>query len=335
MENAMLNVEANRNGPVNPVLHDRPIQRGWLGRMIYQPVHSGYQMLKNSAERIVEFVRAAFDYLFQRIWGRPVDLYTLPRYVSKLSDRRLMAELANVIPNDPEMSNTGLTEILQRNTFLVDDHKNEPQINQLLQELAHEAIQNNNKNAQRALTCPNNQGVVFDEDLTKRGIPKNTPLCLLVKMGNFAGAQFILPVYQRKDLLSTTPRGNSVLHLAAITGQMKLAFAIMDRANELGMLEELVNLPNRKGFIAKETLAPLLDLNPKNTYRNFLDMAIPFLGGEEINKALITQSGDSLLCHHRNLLLNGITALENQISRVENLKEMTLIEIWQQERQLK
>lgn len=95
---------------------------------------------------------------------------------------------------------------------------------------------------------------------------RNTPLVLLIRMGGdqaFEAVQKILPYYDEEALFTTTPRGNTPLHYAAIMGQFEVAMALMQRAEKLGKLQELLDYNNFLGFTA-DMLMQQLFVNPSD-----------------------------------------------------------------------
>lgn len=263
------------------------------------------------------------------VHGHPIS-----RYLTKLNDQRLVEELARILTPNEQLKNTGLGEIIQSYAFNIESHTinkagDSMEINQLHQ-LLHELVSkvnDQNQIARNALVFSNNPGEII-EDIA--GFPQNTPLSLLVKMGNLEGAQIILPVYNREDLLFTTPRGNSVLHIAVMTGQSPLAFAIMNRANELGVLEELVNLKNHAGIDVNQMLMSLF--NPINSFKNFLDMSDPLFGGEEVNKARIYMKYEhGKTFQFKQLFISGLSQNPSQGVRAikKDLPTHSITELWQ------
>lgn len=202
--------------------------------------------------------------------------------------------------HEHDIKNTELTDLLVNYTFSESDLPTKD-LNAFLRKLALKANEGNHR-AQLALTRPNNfNQTAEDPDLQKviaAGFPQNTPLALLVKAGNLEGCQIILSTYTAENLLFADLMGNTVLHLAVMTGQMKLTHALMDRANELGVLEDFLSLKNRIGASANEMLAAIL--KKENTFKKFLDVADTLFGGEEINKARIGRNTNTIIhCRFR------------------------------------
>ena len=195
---------------------------------------------------------------------------------------------ASTVKGSSQIRNTPLTEVLAQYTFGTKEHydKNIKDLNTRLQELAVKA-KTGDLQAESALRTPNNEGEIFTPELVANGMPQNTPLALLVKMGNTEGCKILLPAYDAEALMFKNPRGNTVLHLAIVTGQMEVALAIMARADELHRLDDLLGVENNIGKNADIMLASILKLNRDEGFKPFLDLADSCFGGEEINKALI------------------------------------------------
>jgi hypothetical protein len=144
--------------------------------------------------------------------------------------------------------------------------------------------------AKKLLTTPNNP-VEYKGMNVASGIPINTPLMLLVKAGDSEGVKLLLPFYSAEELMITTPRGNSVFHIASITGQSTILTALMQRARELGIENVYQEHTNLAGYTAYQLFIALCQT--KNYFQNLLDFSAPYLGGEEINKAAVSDSGAS------------------------------------------
>lgn len=177
------------------------------------------------------------------------------------------------------IQNTGLTSMLAPIAFSA-DLPIPPDFNDLLKRLA-DAAKNNNPHAKAALITPNNAGEIIDD----MDFPQNTPLLLLVKMGHSEGVKSIVQVYETPDLMAVTPRGNSALHLAIITGQWNMAVEILKRASELAILDDVLAMKNRAGNTADDMLKIVSERRSQKLFNNYLDIVDPLLGGEELNKA--------------------------------------------------
>lgn len=211
----------------------------------------------------------------------PLDEVKIERY---LNHPERFPELSRIV-DENWIKNTGLTWILAGNAFMNISTPIPENLNILLDQLVAAAL-NNHQEALVALTLPNNPGeVIVDKDWSLSGMPQNTPLCLLVKMGNLIGVKKVLQVYDERSLLAVTPRGNTPLHLAIITGQWDMAVAIMKRADQLNVLDRLLALKNVAGKTADDMFQLLTTRDSKINFKVFLDVVDPFLGGEEVNKA--------------------------------------------------
>lgn len=240
-------------------------------------------------------------------------------YFQKNPNYQPLAELAESRQQGP-IKNTGLTDILQYFVFGKEESykANKKKIDTLLQHLATTAS-NGSHHALTALQRPNNPNNTEFKN-PAAGMPRNSPLCLLVKMGNLEGAQHILPVLQADDLLFTTPRGNSALHLAVATGQIELVFAIMHRAEKLNILEDLLAIKNVAEKIADDFLKALLTDTSKR-FHAAVDVLNPLFGGEEINKALVN-ANNPLLFIVRNKITNDLPTNRTKKIAGKNLLDL-------------
>ena len=231
-----------------------------------------------------------------------------------LRNPELLHELAEVDTSSKLIQNTGLTDILQQFTFGSPNHfkQNEKQLNQLLQMLVDEA-RKGNADALKALTLPNDPHIDQDflkehREYIKQGFPQNTPLDLLVKMGNLEGVKIILPALKKEDLLRTNLRGNSAFYVAMVTGQMQLAAAILRRAQEFDVADNLLNVPNKKD--PQDLLPFFFDADRSFAFKPYLDVANNLFGGEEINKAIVGQRSEKeRITMFRNRLLEDLNKI--------------------------
>lgn len=221
--------------------------------------------------------------------------------------------------------NTGLTELLAVHYAFdakVQDDREDievfKELNVFLQELVDQATVHGNEEGMQVLTYPNASS-------QPNPIVRNTPLCLMVKAGNLEGVEILLPLYKLEDLLQTTPRGNTVLHLAFFTGQLAIAQAIMKRAEELGCLESLVTMRNIKDNAPGTLFKTVASFDSKNSFKDYLDIANDLLGGEEINKARCSKGKFSQqMFLHRQFVLKQLAAVlpSWDIQRVIKTKEL-------------
>lgn len=205
---------------------------------------------------------------------------------AKSDDERPPLEISEKLATDGS-SNTQVStekandEIISLSDSLVrdacGDAQSFDQINALLKRLVNEVLENDDQMARSQVTRP------FDpEKIDSQYYSRNTPLALLIKAANTEGALIILPVYETAELLETTPHGNSALHLAVVTGQMKVAYAIIARANALGLCDALVNIENHAGKTADD-LFRLFDPKDKtHLHDRYLDVLEPYVGKNEI-----------------------------------------------------
>jgi hypothetical protein len=189
-------------------------------------------------------------------------------------------DLAQVMEYDP-LSNTGMTSALAAWAF---GTKPEDVTAFLTSVIQH--FEKNPKQLKHVLCHPNNAGVTLNEDQVSQGVPRNTPLMLLVKMGGeqaLAAVEKILPHYDQEALFSLTPNLNSPLHIAVVTGQFDVAMALMNRAKELEVLDAFLEMQNSSGITADKIMHELVGC--KNFHGQYLPFCKPLLGGEEMNKA--------------------------------------------------
>lgn len=236
------------------------------------------------------------------------------------------ADLSN--PRSFSAKNTGMINVILPYTF-TQGLQQLKELNNLLQRLVDKANSPDplcSALAYRALTRPNHYDLNAKKFTGKGSFPQNTPLCLLVKGGNLEGCQIILPVYQKEDLLFTTPRNNSVLHIAIATGQMQLAMAIMRRAEALGILNKLLEIKNDKQMTADDLLA--LFQGNSLCLKNFSETIENYLG-QELDKswiALNTPTGyiaRDRICKE----LNDTIFKKAPIKDIHGIKDETLIDL--------
>lgn len=231
----------------------------------------------------------------------------LSRYGNLTEDE--IHRLGELLVCNDLIKNTTMTDILVNYTFAENDLPTD-ELNAFLGKLVVKAVVDGNRSAQLALTRPNNFNQSAEDpslqNVIATGFPQNTPLALLVKAGNLEGSQIILPAYTAENLLFADLTGNTALHLATMTGQMKVAHAIMARAEELGLLEDLLAIENRGGKSADEMLSAIF--KKENTFKDFLGIANGYFGAEEINKARIGSKTKNVF-HCRQRLHQELKAL--------------------------
>ncbi len=195
-----------------------------------------------------------------------------------------------ILPED-EMGNTALTDYLQSFTFDSEEHyqANRQALWAKLNKLA--ALAEDNPSIARLLQTPNQPAQEALQQYAQVGMPSNTPLMLMVKLGDKRAVDILLPYYDAASILHQTPRGNTLLHIAIITGQADVALAIIERAKSLGVLSVLLALENAAGKSPADILEALVYVGGKaSLFRSLLDFTDTQLGGEEINKALVSQN---------------------------------------------
>lgn len=195
----------------------------------------------------------------------------------------------NPFSND-QIGNTPLTSFLAARVFnSLNNYKElyQQEIKAVLTQLCE--LAKTSKTAQKLLSTPNDPNIEVNANLIKSGMPVNTPLMLLVKAGDIEAVKLVLPFYSAEELMRTTPRGNSVFHIASITGQEEILVALKNRAQELNIWNAYREHRNNAGYTAYQMLTELY--STKNFFQNLLDFSDSFLGGEEINKVAVSDHG--------------------------------------------
>lgn len=210
-----------------------------------------------------------------------------------------LSELFEVdIPEENPLGNTILTEYLASLAFDLDVYKDKRSelLNKLsyLTSIAAKKTKAPNLTAKASIQLLQqaNQATPLGQRLIVDGIPSNTPLMLLSKMGEETGAVTIIPFYDREHLLHANDRGNTALHFAALTGQLQTVKAILERAQSLGILKQVLTAKNNVGYSGADIYHKIIKINMSREtrrllHKNILDFADEHLGGEEINKANI------------------------------------------------
>ena len=140
----------------------------------------------------------------------------------------------------------------------------------------------------KLLTTPNNPDLQKNAEQIANGLPVNTPLMLLVKAGDSNAVQIVLPFYSAEDLMKTTPRGNSVFHIASITGQKETLLMLREQAETVGIWEAYTTSKNKLGHTAYDMLSALVNVNRSNLFQSIVEFAYPYLGADEVNKAAVS-----------------------------------------------
>lgn len=233
----------------------------WLGRRVQKLLVKLKKVLSTISELIMRILKAQEEY--EKI---PELEQATP--VSKIFKKYFENE--NLIYQMTDCDkNTKLAEILSQVALDNESYRQQKSdLNKFLKMVVYHACEGN-KDAERALRNPN---------------VSQTPLCFLAKMGNGEGARCILPLYEAEDLFSQTLWGNTVLHLAVASGQKELAVAIMQRADELEALDQLLSIKNKIDFTADEVFQKLMHAKCKKA---LLKDVGDFFDDEEMAQALI------------------------------------------------
>lgn len=268
------------------------------------------------------------------------DLVALSKPSTYLENPALIPSLAQTLPPSADgIVNTCLTFLLQKYVFGEIENFNEDKatLNKLLALVVKTALEDPGcEDALDALRLPNNpdsesEFSVADLD-DDRGFPQNTPLCLLVKMGNLEGIETILPACDAKALLFSTPRNNSALHLAIATGQLRAAKAIMKRAQDLGVLDQLLIIKNSYGKTGSDIFDHIMSvsLSQLNLFKPCLDIINPLIG-EELNKAIcsINSSGDKVIYQMRIAIFEELKQLLPRFKEIRDPQKIIWADIFQ------
>lgn len=224
----------------------------------------------------------------------------------------------NPFSND-QIGNTPLTSFLAARVFSsLNEYKElyQQEIKSVLTRLCE--LAKTSKTTQKLLTTPNEPNVEINTNLTKSGMPVNTPLMLLVKAGDIEAVKLVLPFYSAEELLRTTPRGNSVFHIASITGQEEILVELKNRAQELNIWNAYREHKNNAGYTAYQMLTELY--STKNFFQNLLDFSDSFLGGEEINKVAVSDQGQKRVHVARRGALGFYKTLNNEENQPHGLE---------------
>lgn len=254
------------------------------------------------------------------------------------SERDLSPEDLTILANEVPYSlagiiNTGLTAILQKYAFPENANnvtmERRQKINLLLQKLT--VLAKDNELARKALTNPNNPNKTFTPAGTP--FPQNTPLMLLIKMNELNGVNTILKTLDKADLLKITPRGNIALNIALMTGQLQIVFLIIQRAEELDCLNDLLTFKNRVGYSSDDFLKALFDtLNTDS----FIQISNKYFGGGEIDQTFTlyqlgrSHEGPRMLAIKHRLERNWNIIVNRQGNDSQNKfdRNQKLIDLW-------
>jgi hypothetical protein len=216
--------------------------------------------------------------------------HTDPSLIDKEEHELMVQQFAQDPFTKDEMANTPLTFFLAMRVFNSSSDYMELHHQEVITLLAKLGdLAKTSKAARDLLITANNQNVALNPSLIKNGMPSNTPLMLLVKAGDSEAIRLILPFYSAEELMRPTPRGNSVFHIAAITGQHQVLSLLKNRAEELNIWQRLKSQQNKAGYTAYDMLEALF--SRQAGFKNILDFSDPLLGGEEINKVAASDHG--------------------------------------------
>lgn len=110
---------------------------------------------------------------------------------------------------------------------------------------------------------------------------KNTPLLLAIKNADKHTALNLIPYYNKEALLRVSRQTNSALHLACYTKMNSIVLALVERAQELDCMDEVLTQLNSKLFTAYE-LYKAQFTRPRGYFKNNV-----YVMGREIHLHLI------------------------------------------------
>ena len=239
---------------------------------------------------------------FKFIWAPIINIFSFVLdwfHEAYMSDAEQMSKSfkKQKFQND-EFGNTELTSFLAGSVYNGNYDADQQKISTIIKELV--ALAESDVNARELLITPNNPSTAERALDPKVGFPLNTPLMLMVKAGDIECVNLLLPFYSREDLMTSTLGGNSVFHIASITGQREILVALIHRAQELNMSDVLIENKNKRDNSPKQLLDALFSKD--NCWKNFLDFCDHYLGAEEINKAACRRYDyDAKVYNYKNL----------------------------------
>ena len=127
---------------------------------------------------------------------------------------------------------------------------------------------------------------------------KNTPLLLAIKNADKETAHTLIPYYKKEDLLCVSSQRNSALHLACYTKMHGIVLAIVERAQEIGCIDEVLTQLNGKLFTAYE-LYKAQFTRPRGYFKNNV-----YVMGREIHLHL-TEFYEEIGKHRFNYEMNS------------------------------
>lgn len=177
--------------------------------------------------------------------------------------------------------NTVFTSFLAYKIFSEGYEANKPAILEKIKALIE--LAKTDAKVRQLLTTPNNPSQENRERHSCSGMPLNTPLMLMVKAGNVECVKLLLPFYSADELMTPTLRGNSVFHIAALTGQAEILEALIQRAQVLNIRNVLIENTNNARHTPEQMLQALF--LKANSFKNLGHLCDIYFGGEEIQKA--------------------------------------------------
>ena len=118
---------------------------------------------------------------------------------------------------------------------------------------------------------------------------------LMVKAGNVECVKLLLPFYSADELMSPTLRGNSVFHIAALTGQAEILEALIQRAEVLNIRNVLIENTNNARYTPEQMLKALF--LRENSFKSLGSLCDIYFGGEEIEKAPCGRDNHNRFAH--------------------------------------
>lgn len=239
----------------------------WQGR--------AFELANHLGQEIKDFAKTVFQILSDFRSGDKSNAIKAKQEDEKLNNaiaksvQEATEHIKNYIDNPGDASpKEQIRDVISHLAFKLDLYeKHRDLLNKSLELLTDEAIEDKDPLAYEALTKPH---------------PDNTPLALLVKMGNLSGVKTILRAYNANDLLAQTPLGNTAFHLAIGTMQIEMANTILERAKELGIEQKLLEAKNNSGLTAKEIYGKITQALSLSSLSVISE---DYFGGKEVSAA--------------------------------------------------
>jgi hypothetical protein len=191
-------------------------------------------------------------------------------------------KLGNRLPGSSGLGNTRLTEILAMYAF------DESSLHEVAHALVPFLIDSGSESLMAILKLANTP-------THSPQLPRNTPLLLSLKADDYSLFSVILDNCNAEDMLEKTYLGNNILHLTVAAGKPKYIQLIMQKAKQLGILDQMILAENNKGISSEKIFQHLYKSKSVNVFRPTLDILDPLLGGDEINKARLNSGVQSYL----------------------------------------